>query len=81
MRESPRLSVRGILIVGFFALVLQHCGNPSGPEMATPPVLATGPVVGLTAPAFVVKSIDGRTIDLPQLRGKVVLLAFFGKGG
>ena len=81
MRESPRLSARGIVVLVFFALVLQHCGNPSGPELATPPVLATGPVVGLTAPAFVVKSIDGRTIDLSQLRGKVVLLAFFGKGG
>lgn len=40
-------------------------------------LLAEGPYVGRTAPKFSVRSIDDQVIDLQQLKGRVVLLAFF----
>jgi len=40
-------------------------------------LLAEGPYVGQTAPKFSVRSIDDQLLDLQQLKGKVVLLAFF----
>jgi hypothetical protein len=36
-----------------------------------------GPYVGNKAPSFAVTAVDGRTLDLQQLKGTIVLLAFF----
>ena len=44
---------------------------------ATVWLLSDGPYVGRRAPAFTATSIDNQVIDLQQLKGKVVLLAFF----
>ena len=44
---------------------------------ATVWLLSEGPYVGRIAPRFTATSIDNQVIDLQQLRGKVVLLAFF----
>jgi peroxiredoxin len=40
--------------------------------------VVASPYVGYVAPDFAVKSVNGETIKLNDLRGKVVLLAFFG---
>ncbi len=44
---------------------------------ATVWLLSEGPYLGRVAPKFTATSIDNQVIDLQQLRGKVVLLAFF----
>lgn len=44
---------------------------------ATVWLLPEGPYVGRMAPRFTATSIDNQVIDLQQLKGKVVLLAFF----
>jgi hypothetical protein len=44
---------------------------------ATVWLLSEGPYLGRIAPKFTATSIDNQAIDLQQLQGKVVLLAFF----
>jgi thiol-disulfide isomerase/thioredoxin len=42
--------------------------------LAGPAALASGDAVGQPAPALVVKDLDGRALDLKELRGSVVVL-------
>jgi len=44
-------------------------------------LLVIGPYVGNVAPAFSASSIEGQGLTLKALRGKVVVLAFFGSVG
>jgi len=44
-------------------------------------LLAIGPYAGNVAPPFSASSIDGQGLTLKALRGKVVVLAFFGSVG
>jgi peroxiredoxin len=43
----------------------------------TPMVSAASPKAGTTAPDFSVRTLDGRTLNLASLRGKVILLHFW----
>ncbi|MBU2495278.1 MAG: redoxin domain-containing protein [Candidatus Omnitrophica bacterium] len=57
--------------LGVFALVI------SGLLLTARPLLAQGGLVGKPAPAFTVTSLDGKTISLGSLKGKVVVLNFW----
>ena len=67
-------------------ITLQRCDYPGAPSpgsssSSTTPQAPGSPYVGGIAPAFSVKSANNETVDLNKLRGKVVLLAFFGTTG
>lgn len=88
LSEKSRLMRRVILTtcVLFAACVtLQRCdysGAPTTSSGSAPkPPVAGSPYVGNLAPGFTVKSVNNETVDLSALRGKVVLLAFFGTSG
>ena len=51
---------------------------PAGPDGASGPgdTQPTTPVVGAPAPGLVVSTIDGRVVDLTDLRGRAVWLTF-----
>jgi peroxiredoxin len=51
----------------FVLLLLSACAPAEGP----------GPVVGAPAPAYGASSLDGDSVSLGELRGKVVLLNFW----
>lgn len=76
---SARLVSVAIAACGF----LQHCEYPTSAGLPTAPVSSptVSPYVGSVAPDFNVTSVDKKTIKLGQLRGKVILLAFFGASG
>jgi len=75
------IALTGVLFA--VSMILQRCDYPGAPS--TSPTSAStntqvpgSPYVGNMAPAFSVKGVDNETVDLSKLRGKVVLLAFFG---
>jgi len=44
---------------------------------AEPPPSGVDPLIGNAAPGFILPTLDGRTVELSQLRGKWVLLTFW----
>lgn len=50
---------------------------PARRSEATLLLYGDGPYVGNKAPTFAITTVDGRSLDLQQLKGTVVLLAFF----
>ncbi len=67
-------------------LTLQRCDYPGAPSLGPTSSFSGAqvpgsPYVGKMAPAFSVKSVNNESVDLSKLRGKVVLLAFFGTTG
>ena len=67
-----------------FCLLLAQCDNPTSEPSSGPSVLSIGggeAVVGYIAPSFVARSVTNELVDLSRLRGKVVLIAFFGTSG
>jgi len=57
--------------LGVFALVI------SGLFLTARPLLSQGGLLGKPAPSFTVTSLDGKTISLNSLKGKVVVLNFW----
>jgi len=66
-----------VLTLGLFLLMACQRGtaNPTGPTMATP--IPMGLTTGIPAPDFELERLDGGTVRLRDLQGKVVLLNFW----
>ncbi len=84
--ESKTDFIRLILMSVVLSATMQQCEYPSStePSVASTPShspVVTSPYVGNVAPDFTVKGVNGETVSLGDLRGKVVLLAFFGTTG
>jgi cytochrome oxidase Cu insertion factor (SCO1/SenC/PrrC family) len=82
-RCSITSSVRLVYTVIVACLCLQQCEYPapqapSGPSLPSSTPVVVNPYVGSAAPDFATKSVIGEAVRLSDLRGKVVLLAFFG---
>src|SRR5450830_1872589 len=59
------------LIVGLFTLTI------FGLFLTVQPLLARGGLIGNPAKPFTITSLDGKTISLDSLKGKVVVLNFW----
>lgn len=66
-------SLQSLLFISFFATLLTGCSssNRSG---------SVSNLQGKPAPDFELVAIDGGKVRLSELRGKPVLVAFFGYG-
>lgn len=72
---AARLTISGLLIVGWLLVGENVLADTSGTQLAD---IAGRRLVGSTAPALVLKTIDGETIDLGRLYGKkAVYLKFW----
>ena len=60
--------------LGVFALII------SGLFITVKPILSQSGLLGKPAPSFTVTSLDGKTISLNSLKGKVVVLNFWSTG-
>ena len=60
-----------IVVVGLSALWMH---SSRVPIQASPSAASTSPQIGFTAPDFTLNTLDGTTISLSNLRGKVVLI-------
>jgi hypothetical protein len=82
---NRRIALVGMLLVlSFMSQRCDYPGEPSfGPVATSSPgtQVSGSPYVGNIAPSFSVRSVVNEIVDLSRLRGKVVLLAFFGTNG
>jgi cytochrome c biogenesis protein CcmG/thiol:disulfide interchange protein DsbE len=71
-RSRRRLILAGWLLAGVAALVALLTVNVAGPGAAV-----DTPIVGRTAPAFDLQTVDGGRLTLAELRGSPVVLNFW----
>jgi alkyl hydroperoxide reductase subunit AhpC len=68
MNLSLRSFIGSLLVAGLMAAML------------APPVMAEGPAIGQPAPEFSGKNIQGKTVKLSDLKGKIVVLEWTNPG-
>jgi thiol-disulfide isomerase/thioredoxin len=69
MSVTPRLSVRGLALLG--CLALSACATAGGTEGGSP---AAGNLVGQPAPELTVEKMSGKSVTVSSYRGQVLLL-------
>ena len=79
MRRRRSLWIISLMVL--LAVVAAACGQKSS---SPPPVSGQGPVygiaVGLAAPDFILKQLDGQEVELNELKGQPVFLNFWTTG-
>jgi cytochrome oxidase Cu insertion factor (SCO1/SenC/PrrC family) len=66
-----------VALVLVVPLLLCHAGWPAPPVSLLETLQLARPTARLEAPAFDLPTLDGRTVRLADLRGRVVLLYFW----
>lgn len=84
-RNSICSLIASVVLSAALSAALQRCDYPGAPSSANdtkgttyPTPTQTGPYAGYWAPDFSARNVRGEAVSIGQLRGKIVVLVFYG---